>query len=167
MYCPRCGQQQVSDEMRYCSRCGLPLIGLTQWVTTAGTVARKRQKTPASIQSPRRRLMRRGAKLMFVSGVLFILCFFFAIAIEEGAPLIVPAILFFISLVIMLYARLFSDPTPAQAQTSALGSRANENVLPPASNLPTYDAVAQKVRTKELAGPPSVTENTTKLLDSD
>ena len=25
MYCPRCSQQQVSEETKFCSRCGLPL----------------------------------------------------------------------------------------------------------------------------------------------
>ena len=25
MYCPRCGQQQVSEEIKFCSRCGFPL----------------------------------------------------------------------------------------------------------------------------------------------
>ena len=32
MYCPKCGQQQVSDEMRFCSRCGLALTGLAEWL---------------------------------------------------------------------------------------------------------------------------------------
>ncbi|HEX8637447.1 MAG TPA: hypothetical protein VF692_05245, partial [Pyrinomonadaceae bacterium] len=25
MHCPRCGQQQVSPETKFCSRCGFPL----------------------------------------------------------------------------------------------------------------------------------------------
>lgn len=28
MYCPHCGQQQASDEMRFCSRCGFSLRGV-------------------------------------------------------------------------------------------------------------------------------------------
>ncbi len=32
MYCPNCGQQQVSEEMRFCSRCGLALSGLAEWL---------------------------------------------------------------------------------------------------------------------------------------
>ena len=32
MFCPQCGQQQVSDVTRYCSRCGFPLDGVaTNW----------------------------------------------------------------------------------------------------------------------------------------
>ena len=25
MFCPRCGQEQASGELRFCSRCGLPM----------------------------------------------------------------------------------------------------------------------------------------------
>ena len=32
MYCPNCGQQQISEEMRFCSRCGLALSGLAEWL---------------------------------------------------------------------------------------------------------------------------------------
>lgn len=32
MFCPQCGHQQVSDEMRFCSRCGLPLGLVTDLV---------------------------------------------------------------------------------------------------------------------------------------
>ena len=36
MYCPNCGQQQVSGEMRFCSRCGLALTGLAEWLASNG-----------------------------------------------------------------------------------------------------------------------------------
>ncbi|HEY0659357.1 MAG TPA: hypothetical protein VGD05_12820, partial [Pyrinomonadaceae bacterium] len=35
MHCPRCGQQQVSVETKFCSRCGFPL-GLTAEVLSHG-----------------------------------------------------------------------------------------------------------------------------------
>lgn len=38
MYCPRCGQQQVSSEIRFCSRCGLPLNLITEVVLHNGTL---------------------------------------------------------------------------------------------------------------------------------
>ena len=166
MYCPRCGQQQVSDDMRFCSRCGLAMTGLARWVSGAGG-SDKPSHTAGLSPSPRRKLMKRGAKLMFVSVVLFILCLFFSLAIDEGAPLIFPILLFFISLVVILYARLFRDPTPEPAPVPELASRMNKSALPPASSLPTYEGVAQKIKTRELAEPPSVTENTTKLLDTE
>src|SRR2546421_1814613 len=35
MYCPSCGQQQISSETKFCSRCGLPL-GLVAEVVGQG-----------------------------------------------------------------------------------------------------------------------------------
>src|SRR5689334_7647741 len=43
MYCPNCGQQQVSDEMRFCSRCGLALTGLAEWLGGGMLVRREEE----------------------------------------------------------------------------------------------------------------------------
>jgi len=172
MYCPKCGQQQISDEMRFCSRCGLALSGLTEWLAGGSMPANRGDEAPASpLTSPRRRGIRRGAKLMFLSGVLFPVFLVFSLLIDEGAPMVVPITLFFVSLVMLLYARLFSDRTlsvkPQGAQTSALGSTSARGSLPPASDLSMPGVGRQQVRTNELAQPPSVTENTTRLLDNE
>lgn len=172
MYCPNCGQQQVSDEMRFCSRCGLALSGLAEWLAGGRLPATPKDEAPVPpALSPRRKGMRRAAKLMFFSGVLFPVFLVFSLAADEGAPMVIPIILFFVSLVMMLYARLFSDKTvPAinqAAQTSALGSASTRASLPPAANIPMPRAGQQHVRTNELVQPPSVTENTTRLLDNE
>ena len=172
MYCPNCGQQQVSDEMRFCSRCGLALSGLPEWLAGGHQAVRPRDEAlPPAALSPRRKGIRRAAKLMFFSGVLFPVFLVFCLAADEGGPMVIPIILFFVSLVLMLYARLFSDKTaPAinpAAQTSTLGSASARGSLPPpAANIP-IPAGRQHVRTNELYQPPSVTENTTKLLDNE
>ena len=108
---------------------------------------------------------------MFFSGVLFPVFLMISIAAEEGGPMVIPFFLFFVSLVWMLYARLFKDknaPVKIQAaQTSVLGSTPARSSLPPATttNIPT--AGRQQVRTNELAQPPSVTEHTTRFLDNE
>jgi hypothetical protein len=38
MHCPRCGQQQVSEDTRFCSRCGLPLDLVAEIVAHHGTL---------------------------------------------------------------------------------------------------------------------------------
>lgn len=176
MYCPKCGQQQISEEMRFCSRCGLALSGLAEWVAGGPALPAKRKrkrKEEKQVQpmSKRRKGIRRAAKLMFFSGALFPIFLIISLAEDEGAPMIVPLMLFFISLAMMLYARLFSDNTdPAinqAAQTSALGSTPAYGSLPPASTMPIPAVGRQQVRTNELAQPPSVTENTTRLLDNE
>src|SRR5688572_12825299 len=104
MYCPNCGQQQISEEMRFCSRCGLSFTGLAEWLAGDSVPVQPTQKKPIAPDSPRRKGIRRAAKLMFFSGVLFPIFIAISIAAEEGAPMILPFILLFVSLGMMLYA---------------------------------------------------------------
>jgi hypothetical protein len=108
---------------------------------------------------------------MFFSGVLFPVFLFFSIAIEEGAPMVVPSMLFFVSVVMMLYARLFSDktapPVYQPAQPFIVGSAHARNSLPPANTTAMPGIGRQQTRTNELAQPPSVTDHTTRLLDNE
>jgi len=180
MYCPKCGQQQISDEMRFCSRCGIPLSGLAEWMAGGALPARPAAETQSDALSPRRKGIRRAAKLMFFSAVLIPVFLVISLVVDEGGPIIFPVVLFFVALVMMLYARLFSDKNPPlstalnspaalksqAAQTSVLGSNPVRSALPQA-NIPIVSTNRQQVRTNELAQPPSVTENTTKLLDTE
>jgi hypothetical protein len=174
MYCPSCGQQQISDEMRFCSRCGLALSGLTEWLAAGRLPARSPDYEQVAIDSPRRKGMRRGAKLMFFSGVLFPVFLGLALLSDEGAVLLFPCAVFFISLVLIVYARLFSSKTtaatppvfqPPVVQGPAIGSYPAHVPLTSAGNVSIPPIGRQQVRTNELAQPTSVTENTTKLLD--
>jgi len=170
MYCPNCGQQQLSEEMRFCSRCGVALSGLAEWLAGGTHPAKGAEEVTLTASSPRRRGMRRAAKLMFVSGVLFPVFLFISFFIHEGGPMIIPILLFFVSVVLMLYARLFGDPNPqvktSRAQPPRFDSTSARGSLPPPINIPTPD-IGRQTRTNELAQPPSVTENTTRLLDND
>jgi zinc-ribbon domain len=174
MYCPRCGQQQISDEMRFCSRCGLPLSGLVEWVAAGGVPSLHAAVKKVSPLSPRRKGIRLGAKVMFLGGLLFPVLLALSLAIDEGGPMIVPVLIFFVGLAIMLYSRLFREDIPSiqseLAQTSRLATVSEVSALPPASNIPIHspgDFARARVRTNELAQPPSVTEHTTKLLDEE
>lgn len=176
MYCPKCGQQQVSDEMRFCSRCGLALSGLTEWIAGEALLV-KRADEPQSVALSERRIgMRRAGKLMFFSGVLLPVFLVISLIVDEGAPLIFPFLVFFVALAMMLYARLFSDNTApvtdaslkrSAAQTAALPSSSTRSSLPPKENMSLPTTGRPQVRTNELAQPPSVTENTTRFLDNE
>ena len=171
MYCPKCGQQQVSAEMRFCSRCGLPISGLAEWVERGGSLAVAEEEPAVVVASPRRKRIRRGAKLMFVSLVMMPVFIFVSLMAEEGAPLLLPFVIFFVGLILMLYALIFGEetaPVKSQpAQPARVGTMFGNAALPPASNLRTSSVGAPAVRTAELAQPPSVTEHTTRLLDRD
>ena len=168
MYCPNCGQQQVSEEMRFCSRCGLALSGLAEWMA-GGMIVKRAEETRVLSPSRRRKQMRRAAKLMFFSGVLIPLGIMMSAAVDDPGPMVLPALLFFASLVWMGYSRLFIDDSapmlnPA-AQQSTFGQMPTRASLTPPTNIPDFGR--QQVRTNELAQAPSVTEHTTKLLDHD
>lgn len=171
MYCPNCGQQQVSDEMRFCSRCGLALSGLSDWLAHGRVPLIRRDEAQAEPLSPRRKNIRRAAKMMFFAGVLFPIFLIISIAEDDPGPLAVPFVLFFISLAWMLYVRIFSDKSAKRelptSQPSVLGPNPTRNALPPPISVPVPGVGRQQVRTNELAQPPSVTENTTRLLDNE
>lgn len=171
MYCPNCGQQQLSGEMRFCSRCGLALSGLTEWLAGNVVPIRVGDEVQTAATSPRRQGMQRAAKLMFFSGVLFPVFLLLSLAIHHGELMIFPVALFFVSVVLMLYTYLFSDKTAPVVthapQGSTLGAMSSRSTLPPPGNMPIPAAGRQQVRTNELAQPPSVTEHTTRFLDNE
>lgn len=171
MYCPNCGQQQVSGEMRFCSRCGLALTGLAEWLAGGSLPVQRADATQLAEPSRRRKHIRRASKLMFAGGVLLPIFILLCAAIGEGGPLILPVGILFMSLVWMVYARLFMDdtapPISYAAQQQAFGSMQARSALPPAVNNPVPNIGRQQVRTNELAQPPSVTEHTTRLLDNE
>jgi hypothetical protein len=146
------------------------LTGLAEWLAGGSMVVKRSDHADVPAVSPRRKNMRRAAKLMFSSGVLFCIFLAISIAVDEGGPMILPIILLFVSLVWLLYARLFiSDPQPVNyqaPQTTALGSLSARGSLPPATTT-SIPVGRSQVRTNELAQPPSVTENTTRFFDNE
>jgi hypothetical protein len=111
---------------------------------------------------------------MFFSLVLFAVSLAVSVAIDEGAVILFPCALFFISLVWILYARLFIPKTPsvsppvfqpAVAQRGSFGSYPEHGSLNPAASVSIAPIGREQIRTNELSQPTSVTENTTRLLD--
>ena len=169
MFCPRCGQQQVSDEVRFCSRCGLPLGSVPALL--AGGEVRSDERAPKGVLTQKRAGVRRGAKLMFFSAVLFPVFFGLAIAVDEPGPLILPATVFLAGLAWMLYFVLFGEETPrarAEEGTKQVRDARGAQALPPSTFVPASGFGARRADTADMARqPPSVTEQTTRLLDEE
>lgn len=169
MFCPKCGQQS-SDEVRFCPRCGLPLAGLTAYVA-GNEFALARPEVPQSAELTAKRLgTRRGAKLMFFSVVLFPIFFGLCFIIDGPFPLFVPFTVFLTGLVMLVYARLFGDEliqVPQRTSRRDLGAVGDRPALGAAQFTPAPLFNQQRANTAEIYQPPSVTENTTKLLDKD
>jgi zinc-ribbon domain len=171
MFCPKCGQQS-SDEVRFCPRCGLSLSGLVAYVAgndfTSPRPAAVPPPTPE--QTAKRRGMRRGAKLMFFSVVLFPLFFGLCFLVDGPVPLFVPLTVFLAGLVVLVYSLLFGEdliPTKGAAARSDLNAVADRPALGAQQFTPASLYAQQRANTAEIVQPPSVTENTTKLLDRD
>ncbi len=181
MFCPQCGQQQTSDMVRFCSRCGFPLDGVIHLLHNRGLLPVYQTPQAAGEMSPRKKGVRQGGILLLTglllvpilgvlnsfSGSMFldilvsvaaIICFLggpvrmiFAALFEEGAPSRMPMPL-----------ASYAPPPAVRPGISAPGAGA----LPPASvnAIPSWRS---RPTTAELMQPPSVTENTTRLLDKD
>jgi hypothetical protein len=175
MYCPRCGQLQATDTMRFCSRCGFAMEGTMQLLAHGGMLPVYQPSGEKGI-SPRRRGVKQGAFLMLL-GALIVPIFGIMSAFAPGRLDNVFAFFAALSAVIcfvggplrMLFAAIFEEGAPRSLthvnyQTPAALPSARVSALPPAS---AANPASQWRRpdTAELQTPASVTDSTTQLLD--
>jgi len=168
MYCPQCSQQQISDELRFCSRCGFPLDGVVKLVAAGGTLPALEEKAGKPVRSPRRSGVQQGIILIFVSILVLPLVSVIASPYHE--------VLIFIFLLggilRALYALAFQEGALFNSRkqkdsvaSSQVGANTSGYALPP-SQAAALNFSERRVETAEMVKPPdTVTENTTKLLD--
>ena len=179
MFCPKCGQRQVADDVRFCSSCGFALNVVSDVLTGGGRLPWRPPDaaTPQGL-SPRQRGIRQGAMLMLSTVLVVPIVIFLGVATLHLPGQLIPlaaVITVFGGLLRILYAALFeesfeprSQATPPYAQPVPphyLGQPPRVSSLPPPRNepVPTY---RPRYNTGELIErPPSITENTTRLLD--
>src|SRR5437588_9808777 len=70
MFCPRCGQQQATDSMRFCSRCGFALEGVMHLLAHGGMLPRYQPTAGETKISPRRRGVKQGGLLMLIGAIV-------------------------------------------------------------------------------------------------
>lgn len=167
MFCPKCGQQS-SDEVRFCPRCGLALSGLVSYVAGNDSALLRPAAAPAPEPTAKRRGMRRGAKLIFFSVVLFPVFLGIALIIDHPAPLFLPITVFLAGLTVLFYSWLFGEELlPGVGARRDLDAGADRPALGAQQFVPASLFNQQRGNTSEIVHPPSVTEHTTKLLDKD
>lgn len=176
MYCPQCGQQQVSENVRFCSRCGFLLEGVTAVVASGGIVPTRYVQSANQPLSPRSKGVRQGAMLMLSTLLVVPIVAILSINLFEPiSHIVVPlaALFCFVGgLLRILYALLMEDAVARVEVDQVSGyspqlERPVQNAaLPPA---PAHAAPSWRPRpnTAEIYQPPSVTENTTRLLDKE
>lgn len=180
MYCPQCGQQQVTDSLRFCSRCGFPLEAVLQVLATGGmlppfTAVGSREP------SPRRKGVKQGAMLLLLGVVLVpllgILSSFNAGNLFDILAAMGAVFFFLGGLIRMLFAALFEEGAPRYRPVTPFyappavpvqqfQAPPRVSALPPTPVPPPF-AWRSRPNTAEIAQPPSITENTTRLLDKD
>jgi hypothetical protein len=176
VYCPRCGQEQFTPEIRFCSRCGFLMSGMAEVVLKGGLNQVDAEPKPIS---PRRKGLKHGGG-WFLLGILVvpILAVFYELFRFPNQFVGLAAIIFFLGgLLRMIYALLFESGNPAEytleenvyhAAQKLRGKKPNIKELPAQQSIP-IDAYAPLNQpnwrdTNDLE-PHSVTENTTKFLE--
>ncbi len=181
MFCPKCSQQQTSATVRFCPRCGFQLEVVKELLATDG--AAPLMRPDAEVHTPQRsareRGIRQGIMLMLLTAFIVpmtailaklgilpkelvalaaVFCaiggfirFTYALMMEEGAKTRKPS--------------LPSAYNPAMMR-SHLQAGATPTALPPPQSIPAGEFGRQRIETAEMVQPPSVTENTTRLLDN-
>lgn len=181
MYCPKCGKESVTNEMKFCSGCGLQLSEVKE-------VVEGLPKEENENNSPKRKGIKRATK-SFVLGIsLGILGYLFAltkILLDGRIPvndptrdLLIPLKYLFLACYFLapffvlfgiariIYALAFEKGQLLEKdlvlKTKNLKSVTPKAELPVAQSIPV--SFWQTTKTSELVAPPSVTERTTKLL---
>ena len=170
MFCPRCSQEQINPEIRFCSRCGFPLSDVAEALDNDGFVDRN---TRESINGLRLRVSI-GIALMSLSLVFFIA----SLVIGTPEPSHIVQFNLFVTLMVFLLGlawvgfSLWRGFGAAGANVSAgrkLGSKDAVTAQLPStepSALPdSYTPPARVRQERELVT--TVTEDTTKFFDSD
>ncbi len=172
MYCPKCGQPQISDSARFCSRCGFLLTNVAELLASDGLPGAFDSRVDKAQMSPREKGVRQGTALILVSLVIGSVMALLS-AFVFGHPEVfvsIPAGFFFMSgLARILYVYIFERDAPHRAeslQTARLGAATCYNGLPPTHSAAITGFGAQRVETAEMVSPPELAEHTTKLLDS-
>lgn len=178
MFCPQCGQQQANGVIRFCSRCGFPLDGVIQLLNNGGMVPVYRTPDEPVPVSPRRKGVKQGGVLLLSGAVLVPILGLFASFVPGAFPELLVALAAIICFIggplRMLYAGIFEEGAPKPIRVYGppavhmapqhFAPHAPSPALPPARPQPSW---RPRPNTAELATPPSVTENTTRLLEKE
>jgi hypothetical protein len=179
MFCPQCGQQQVAGVVRFCSRCGFPLDNVMQLLSHGGNLPVYRSPDEPVPISPRRKGVKQGVQLFLGGAVIVPILAIFAnygnsTFLEILAAL--AAIICFVGGPLrVLFAAVFEEGAPKPVRVyGPAAMHMPQQFVPhaPAPALPPPPARPQaswrpRPNTAELVNPPSVTENTTRLLEKD
>ena len=143
MFCPKCGQEQASESVRFCSRCGFKLNTAEETLT--------------------KNLIKMAMYLVLA------LCAIIGWGSGYGEVRLIITLIAAITFYLLfsrdlkhIFHKLFSQKIESREQVTPASQ---EPALLPAQSMPVPTLGSHRVNTAEMVQPPSVTEQTTTLLD--
>ncbi|MEP6788076.1 MAG: zinc ribbon domain-containing protein [Acidobacteriota bacterium] len=181
MFCPKCGQERVSIDTSFCSRCGFLLTGAADLLQTGGLIPQLPARTGFKVESSRNRGLKQGLFIFLLTFLVVPLVAIITVALRlEPWGIPIAAITLFIGgLLRMAYAVMFESPVPAGQTLGGAdftGSQSQLNRPPSALGLPSQQSYPVSSYVSPATGnwrdtndlqPTSVTEGTTKLLENE
>jgi hypothetical protein len=166
MFCPRCAQQ-CSTDVRFCSRCGMPLDVIAEVTANQGLAVIDDENRSLTTKAPHPQGTRIGTILMLAAVALSPIFFGLSVLIDGPGPLLAPVTLFLTGLCFVLYSRAFREyPRPMVNHQHYPGFVPQDR---PVQSFPDRSPVGvygpRKVNTADMAEPPSVTDHTTQFFD--
>jgi hypothetical protein len=176
MFCPRCSQEQISLEIKFCPRCGFLLTDVAEALGNNGLVERNVVQTAKDLKMA----ALKGIGIMFLSAVFIMLSFVF------GTPepsffvqfnLLVGILLFAFGMGLIGYnfwlkpsalEKRFRPEYPTPEEPGSLGGAdAPRRILDEGdpSQFAPYAPPQKGFTTSELSKAPTVTEETTRRLE--
>lgn len=182
MFCPQCGQRQITNEARFCSACGFSLNVVGELLANNGQLPWRPPEQAAAGLSPRQKGIRQGALLMLSTALLVPLLAIIGVSLLgfPGQIVAVAALGCPLGGLLRILYALFLESNerplavapqpvyvPPPTIPNYLGTPARSTTLPPAHSTPAPVPRPQRFNTGELTAPPraSVTDHTTRLLD--
>jgi len=169
VYCPKCSQPQVSEEVQFCSRCGLPLLNLKEMISTEGKTRLRTANKDEDLLSSRQKGTRQGVMLILLSVILIPAYILLAALFPANDRLIESSVsdtpfekisqallltIFMLGLARLLYARIFQSAAVDENSSPIHLETSPNHSLPSAPGTPLEGLGAWRQNTGEIANTP-------------
>lgn len=179
MHCPSCGQQQINDQTKFCSRCGLPLGTVAEVVAHGGYLPQLAQLAEINHKKPF--FSKKNGVTFGIIWFIFLTMFCTAMLGILNAPeeligiVAITGVFGAMMIIIGSLVGLPSSKPPTlianavPMKSDQLNPASAQAALPPQQSQPTgyYAPAIGNWRDTNDLQPPSVTEKTTRLLEKD
>jgi hypothetical protein len=179
MHCPSCGQQQISNEIKFCSRCGFPMGTVAQVLAHGGFLPQLAELNKKKSIFNKKNGVIAGVFWLIIFTMLFPAMIAIANGPEELAGIsavlgIFGAMMTIIGSLALLPSskQYFLPPQmqPPMPNAHSLHGAGQHQALPPQQSIPASAYASPRTGTWKDTNdlePSSVTESTTRLLDKE